>query len=103
MSSRTTVRTVTFARPFSLQGANGEIFPSGAYTVETDEDLIEGLSFPAYRRTATWMRMPATQGVGGAAQVLFIDPRELEEREMLLSMPPDSVATPTDQPEGPPQ
>ena len=65
MTMRTSRRTVTFARPFSLRGIETEQ-PAGTYAVETDEELLEGLSFPAYRRLrppssclrgrATWSR-----------------------------------------------
>jgi hypothetical protein len=57
MMTRTTVKTVTFRRPFALSGLEG-VQPAGIYTVETDEELISSLSFSAYRRTATWLRLP---------------------------------------------
>ena len=44
MDRRTSRRTVTFARPFSLRGIDG-VQPAGTYVVETDEELIQGLSF----------------------------------------------------------
>src|SRR5690348_5954080 len=52
MISRTISKTVTFARPFRLDGLNA-IQPAGSYVVETDEELLQALSFPAYRRTDT--------------------------------------------------
>src|SRR4029450_12253391 len=52
MTMRTTKSTVTFLRPFRL-GTFGEQLPAGRYPIETDEELLEGMSFPAYRRTAT--------------------------------------------------
>src|SRR5688500_20154662 len=58
MTMRTTKSTVTFTRPFRL-GAFGEQLPAGRYPIETDEELLEGVSFPAYRRTATMMRLIA--------------------------------------------
>ena len=76
MSSRTTSRTVTFPRPFTLRGLNGEQ-PAGNYVVETDEELIHELSFPAYRRTATWLLLPQRPG-GDGAQVARVDPDELD-------------------------
>ena len=45
MLSRTTTRTVTFLMPFSVAAANHDL-PAGAYLVETDEELIQGLSLP---------------------------------------------------------
>lgn len=56
MLSRTTTRTVTFLMPFSIAAAERRL-PAGAYLVETDEELIQGLSFPAYRRVATFLRI----------------------------------------------
>ena len=51
MTTRTRRRTVTFKMPFSLEGA-GLNLPAGSYDVITDDELIEGLSFPVYRRIA---------------------------------------------------
>jgi hypothetical protein len=42
----------------------------------TDEELIEGLSFPVYRRVATTMLVP-TQSCQGAVEVLTVDPADL--------------------------
>ncbi len=75
MNPRTSRKTVTFARPFSLRGIDG-VQPAGAYTVETEEELIEGLSFPAYRRVETVIFLPSRSG--GTDQVATVDPRELE-------------------------
>ena len=103
MTSRTTAKIITFSQPFSLRAMRGEAFPAGAYTVETDEELIEGLSFPAYRRTATWIRMPAQPGVAGAAQVIPIDPSELDDLETCISMTTDLTPDTPDQIKGTPQ
>ena len=74
---RTSRKTVTFARPFLLSGID-EIQPAGAYTVETDEELLPGLSFPAYRRIATLIFLPSRPGGTFLEQVVNIDPLELE-------------------------
>ncbi len=52
MIARTLSKTVVFSKPFLLKGVD-RILPAGDYRVVTDEELIEGLSFPAYRRVAT--------------------------------------------------
>jgi hypothetical protein len=83
MPTRTTARTVTFAQPFVLAGMEAE-WPAGDYLVETDEELIEPLSFIAYRRTATWIH--SVQGAGRNAEVVRVDPKELEA--VLLAMRP---------------
>jgi hypothetical protein len=51
MTIRTTTKTVTFAHPFLLRGID-RILPAGDYRVVTDEELIEGVSFPVYRRVS---------------------------------------------------
>ena len=80
MTLRTSRRTVTFARPFSLRGIDG-IQPAGTYTVETDEELLEGLSFPAYRRVATTIFLPSRPGDLVSGQLVTLDPVELEAAE----------------------
>lgn len=77
MTMRTSRKSVTFRRPFSLTGID-DVQPAGTYTVETNEELIEGLSFPAWRRTATVFLLRAPSGTIGMGQDVDIDPRELK-------------------------
>ncbi|WP_417841676.1 hypothetical protein [Terasakiella sp.] len=52
MTTRTHTETVTFHHPFKLdETINTQ--PAGSYQIDTDEELIEGLSFVAYKRTQT--------------------------------------------------
>lgn len=44
----------------------------------TDEELIEGLSFPVYRRVSTMIIVPAPALRMSSVEMLAIDPRELE-------------------------
>jgi hypothetical protein len=76
MSIRTTSRTIRFSRPFVLTGIADEQ-PPGSYTVETDEELLSHVSFPAYRRTATLMRLPPRPGSTESARAVDLDPLEL--------------------------
>jgi len=64
MTVRTTSKMVTFTHPFILSGAI-EAYPAGTYTVETDEELLQPSSFPAYRRIATLLRLERNT-LGGA-------------------------------------
>ncbi len=75
MLTRTRRETVTFRRPFSLQGV-GRMLPAGKYDVATDEELIEGLSYPVYRRIATTMLVPAPS-FQGSVEMLTVDPLDL--------------------------
>jgi hypothetical protein len=77
MTIRTIKKTVTFRRPFVLGGFD-ELLPAGAYSVETDEELLEGISFPAYRRISTLIHLHAKPGHPGLTQTLTIDPNELD-------------------------
>ncbi len=63
---------VTFRRPFLLDGFDSPQ-PAGTNTVDTEEELLEALSFPAWKRVATSMQI--TQG--GAMEYLPVDPNEL--------------------------
>lgn len=73
--TRTKRSTLTFSRAFTLEGLERS-FPPGAYELVTDEELIEGLSFPAYRRVASWILTPA-QNSSSATEMIMIDPVEL--------------------------
>ena len=80
MPTRTSRRTATFSRPFTLASIDG-LQPAGTYEIETDEELLEGLSFPVYRRVAMVIMLPAAPGSMINAQVVGITPEELAEAE----------------------
>ena len=61
MTLRTHRETLTFAHPFTLSGVE-DVQAPGSYTVQTDEELLEGLSFLAYRRVATVIFVPLRHG-----------------------------------------
>ena len=77
MDQRTRRKTVTFRRPFSLRGIRWRA-AAGPYAVETDEELIEGLSFPAWRRVATVMFLPTRPGGSVLGWIATVDPLELQ-------------------------
>jgi hypothetical protein len=75
MTTRIRQETVTFQNNFSLSGFD-RIQPPGRYVVEIEEELITELSFAAFRRIATVIRLPSSQ-LGGY-QVETIDLLELD-------------------------
>ena len=69
--TRTKRNTLIFSRAFTLDGGERS-FPASAYEMVRDEELIEGLSFPAYRRVLT----PAHNS-SSPTEMITIDPIEL--------------------------
>ena len=85
MTTRTRERTWTFSKPFMLKGVD-RLLPAGDYRVSTDEELIESLSFPAYRRVATMIFGPGPKGL--SLEMLTIEPSDLQaaqERDAAVS------------------
>ena len=76
MTTRTRSETVTFLHPFRLSGAD-DVQPPGRYLVETDEELLQSLSFPAYRRCSTYIHLAGRPGSSELSRVVDIDPAEL--------------------------
>ena len=75
MLMRTRRHKMTFEHAFTLKGVDRTLSP-GDYEVVTDEELIEGLSFPAYRRVASWILTPEHNS-SSATEMIMIDPAEL--------------------------
>jgi hypothetical protein len=61
MTTRSRQETVTFKHAFRIEGID-RLLSAGAYEVITDEEMIEGLSFAAFRRVATMIMVPAAPG-----------------------------------------
>jgi hypothetical protein len=72
---RTTETTITFRRPFTLSALD-KAQPAGTYRVVTEEEEIDGLSFVAFRRTATLLHLPALATASATRQVVTVDPSE---------------------------
>ncbi len=77
MLTRTQTTSLVFRHSFLLNAAEG-LQPAGTYTVETEEELLEGLSFPAYRRVSTTITRQVTR-TNAFVQAIPVDPRELAE------------------------
>jgi hypothetical protein len=79
MTIRSRRETVTFRHPFRIRGID-RLLPPGAYEVITDEEMIEGLSFPAYRRVATMIMVPAG---GSAMEMVSIGSVDLSDAQRM--------------------
>lgn len=75
MESRTTVELVDFRHPFRISTRSGAL-PAGRYRVETEEEMLGGLSFPAWRRTSMTITRHGLAS-GRLVQCLMITPAEL--------------------------
>lgn len=62
--------TVTFRRPFLL---GKERCPPGTYDFETEEEMVEGSSFTAFRSVRMSVRIPR----GGFVEILEVKPDDL--------------------------
>ncbi|MDK1384310.1 hypothetical protein QN224_02675 [Sinorhizobium sp. 8-89] len=93
MFARTKSRTVHFDEPFRVPDID-QVVPAGDYEVDEDEELIEGISWLAYRRVATFIKLPATIENKFQTRLIAIDPEELERlitadrRKHATSSPP---------------
>jgi hypothetical protein len=77
MTTRTRDRTWAFHNAFSLKGVD-RLLPAGNYRVTTDEELIESLSFPVYRRVATMIFVPGERHRASSVEMFTIDPADLQ-------------------------
>jgi len=73
MTSHITSKQVTFRRSFWLSGFDSPQL-AGTYRVDTEEELLEALSFAVWRRLAT--TMPLTHN--GTIEHMPVDPGELD-------------------------
>jgi hypothetical protein len=75
MTTRSRETTTTFSSAFALSDVDRPS-PPGTYRVVVDEEEIPGLSFLAFRRTATRLYVPALSAPGGVNEMFLVDPGE---------------------------
>jgi hypothetical protein len=78
MTMRSRRETIHFRHPFRINGIDRELAP-GAYEVVTDEEMIEGLSFPCFRRVATMIMVPAAAPHRSSTEMITISSADLSE------------------------
>ena len=74
MTTRTSSRSVTFRRPFILNGFDA-VQAAGTYVIDVEEEAIEGISFPAFKRLSTQIQIRTL----GKIEHRFINPVDLDE------------------------
>ena len=77
MTQRSHSKSVVFSHSFELKGVD-RILPPGEYRIVTDEELIEELSFPVYRRVATMIFVQAVSHHASSVEMVPFDPQELQ-------------------------
>ena len=77
MMNRTVTTQISFCRPFRLPGI-ADIQPAGTYIVETEEELLQAVSFTAWRRLDTVIHLPRSPGAPMVDRIVTIDPVTLE-------------------------
>jgi hypothetical protein len=76
MHTRTRHSIVSFHYPFSLSGVDG-VQPAGEYSIAEDDEIIEGLSWIAWQRTAAFIYLPLPKHGSSSQQMVPIDYAEL--------------------------
>jgi hypothetical protein len=78
--TRSRRETVTFRHPFRIKGIDRQL-KAGAYEVVTDEELIEGLSFPCFRRVATMIMVPGAPPHPSSTEMISISSVDLADAQ----------------------
>lgn len=94
MTTRIDKKQVTFEHSFLLDDIEIEL-PAGAYTIETEEELVTGSSLKAYQHIETILVVRPPKGKRGVTQYWPIDPKGLE-----LALADDAARAHTDKLDG---
>jgi hypothetical protein len=78
--TRSRRETVTFRHAFRIKGVERQL-PAGAYEVVTDEEMVEGLSFPCFRRVATMIMVPAASPYHSSTEMISISSVDLADAQ----------------------
>ena len=84
MNTRSSRLTVTFSHPFVLAGYADEL-PARACEAIVEEELIQGLSFVAYRTAATYLPVQGRGGQAGRTELRMITQSDLETAQSRAS------------------
>jgi hypothetical protein len=87
MTTRTRRETVHFRHPFHIKGIDRQLAP-GAYEVIADEEMIEGLSFPCFRRVATMIMVPGAPQQRSAMEMISINSADLSDAQRIDASAP---------------
>jgi len=80
MTTRSRRETVHFKHSFRIKGVD-RLLPPGPYEVITDEEMIEGLSFPCFRRVGTLMMVPGAAPRHSTMEMVSISSVDLSDAQ----------------------
>ena len=87
MTTRTRRETIHFSHPFRIKGIDRQLAP-GAYEIITDEEMIEGLSFPCFRRVATMIMVPGAAPRHSSMEMISISSIDLSDAQRIDASAP---------------
>jgi hypothetical protein len=87
MTTRSRRETIHFRHPWRIKGIDRELRP-GPYEVVTDEEMIEGLSFPCFRRVATMIMVPAAAPHRTSIEMISISSVDLSDARRIDASAP---------------
>ncbi len=76
--NRTNRSVIHFSSPFMLPGFDAPQ-PAGDYRVDLEEEMIEGLSRVAWRRTLSFIHLPAIGSRATGSQMVPVMPADLDQ------------------------
>ena len=79
--------TVHFRHSFRIKGIDRQ-WSAGAYEVVTDEEMIEGLSFPCFRRVATMIMVPCPAPRHASTEMISISSVDLSDAQIIDASAP---------------
>ena len=82
MTVRSRRETVHYRKPFYIKGIDRRL-AAGAYENITDEEMIDGLSFPSFRRVATMIMVPGAPPQRAAMEMISISPVDLSDAQRI--------------------
>jgi hypothetical protein len=89
--TRSRRETVVFKHPFRIASIE-RLLPAGSYEVITDEESMEGLSFPSFRPVATMMMVPAPPPRSSSVEMVTISSIDLSDSRQPMRWRPKSDA-----------
>jgi hypothetical protein len=87
MTTRSRREAITFQHPFRIKGIDRSL-PAADYEVITDEEMIEGLSFAAYRGVATMIVVPAAPSRSSTMEMISIGSVDLSDAQRIDACAP---------------